>query len=516
MLHPSLSVASSREDFRQKFAHGENQIVYQWVVSDCDTPVSVFLKLKENEDYAFLLESVEGGEKLGRYTILGFNPDLVWTCADYRAANTSPLDDLREILARSSIILPDENLPPMASSGLFGYMGYDMIRVVEQIPDDNPDQLGIEDAIFIRPRLLVIFDNVTNKICVVCPVYDHDANPSHHTTSADVQDSPMGGQGCTRADEIYDQTVHYLSTVINRLHAPLVPKDYHSDLATPLNPISNMTIDQYFAMVEKGKDYIRAGDIFQFVPSQRFQIPFDLPPFELYRSLRRLNPSPFLFYIQYPHFALVGSSPEILVRVREGEVTIRPIAGTRPRGKNSTEDQELRAGLLNDPKELAEHLMLLDLGRNDVGKVSEIGSVTVTEQFAVENYSHVMHIVSNVTGQLNGQYDALDALMSGFPAGTVSGAPKIRAMEIIDELEPVKRKFYGGCVGYLAGNGSIDTCIALRTCVVKDGIVTIQAGGGVVADSVPQCEYDETVNKSKAILRAAEDAVHMHRFLNKA
>lgn len=491
------------EQFRRKFDAGENQIIYQWVVSDCDTPVSVFLKLKRNQDYAFLLESVEGGEKLGRYTILGFDPDLVWSCPDYRAATTPPLDELREILARSAITLPDETLPPMASSGLFGYMGYDMVRMVENIPDDNPDELGIEDAIFIRPRALVIFDNITNKICVVCPIYRH---------------AHMHDGGGADAGDVYRETLAYLQNIIAKIHAPLIhDRAGGEDAAKPsvlsalAPPKANMTRDEYFNMVERGIDYIRAGDIFQFVPSQRFQVPFDLPPFELYRSLRRLNPSPFLFYIQYPHFALVGSSPEILVRVRAGEVTIRPIAGTRPRGKNSAEDQELRRDLLGDPKELAEHLMLLDLGRNDVGKVSEIGSVTVTEQFTVENYSHVMHIVSNVTGVLNGQYDALDALMSGFPAGTVSGAPKIRAMEIIDELEPVKRKFYGGCVGYLAGNGSIDTCIALRTCVVKDGIITVQAGGGVVADSTPQYEYDETVNKSKAILRAAADAIQMHR-----
>lgn len=490
--HPST-------EFQRKFTKGENQIVYQWVVSDCDTPVSVFLKLKQDQKYAFLLESVEGGEKLGRYTILGFDPDIVWTCTDYRAATVPPLDELRTILSKSYIELDDEALPPMASSGLFGYMGYDMIRMVENVPDKNPDELGIEDAIFIRPRVLVIFDNVTYKICVVCPVYTHAKTHEDQASSSH------------NAEDIYYETMMRLNDIIAKIHMPLVEKPIVSNLQEITTPTANMTREEYFSIIERGIDYIRAGDIFQFVPSQRFQVPFDLPAFELYRSLRRLNPSPFLFYIEYPHFALVGSSPEVLVRVRDGEVTIRPIAGTRPRGKNILDDQKLRESLLSDPKELAEHLMLLDLGRNDVGKVCEIGSVNITEQFIVEKFSHVMHIVSNITGRLNGQYDAIDALMSGFPAGTVSGAPKIRAMEIIDELEPVKRKFYGGCVGYLASNGTIDTCIALRTCLVKDGTITVQAGGGVVVDSIPQYEYDETINKSKAIIRAATDAIHSHQ-----
>ncbi|MBE2191926.1 MAG: anthranilate synthase component I [Alphaproteobacteria bacterium] len=477
------------EAFIKNFYAGKNQILHEWIVSDFDTPVSAYLKLTDGEPYSFLLESVEGGEKLGRYTIIGYDPDLVWSCEDYRSTEQNPLDELRHILKDSVIDLGEADLPPMASSGLFGYMGYDMIRIIEKIPDQNPDTLGIADSIFMRPQILVIFDNIKHKICVIAPVYQHQRNSD------------------LSAEDTLIHARERLEKAIECIRGNLQITSYQSKfLALPV-PHFNMTKDDYFAMVEKGKDYIRAGDIFQFVPSQRFTIDFDLPPFDLYRSLRRTNPSPFLFYIKFPDFSLVGSSPEILVRVRDGEVTIRPIAGTRPRGKDTAQDLALKEDLLNDPKEISEHLMLLDLGRNDVGKVAKIGSVHVTDQFIIEYYSHVMHIVSNVTGKLHQGLDALDALMSGSPAGTVSGAPKIRAMEIIDELEPVKRKFYGGCVGYLAANGNIDTCIALRTCIVKDGKIYLQAGGGVVADSVPENEFQESINKGKAILKAAEEAI---------
>ncbi|HNQ92194.1 MAG TPA: anthranilate synthase component I [Alphaproteobacteria bacterium] len=475
--------------FLENYKAGKTQLLHDWIVSDLDTPVSVFLKLAEKEDYSFLLESVEGGEQLGRYTIIGYDPDIVWTCKDYRTHQSNPLDDLRNLLNQSRIDVSDETLPPMATSGLFGYIGYDIIRVAERIPDTNPDPLDIPDSIFVRPRILVIFDNVKHKICIVTPIYTHAAN----------SDTP--------AEKALSEARARLEQVKEKIRTPILISSQQSKFPTLPEPASNMSKQDYFSMIEKGKEYIRAGDIFQFVPSQRFTTDFDLPAFDLYRSLRRLNPSPFLFYIKYPDFSLIGSSPEILVRVRDGKVTIRPIAGTLPRGANAEEDQKLKAALLSDPKELAEHLMLLDLGRNDVGKVSKIGSVKVTEQFFVEFYSHVMHIVSNVEGDLRDDLDSLDALMSGTPAGTVSGAPKIRAMEIIDALEPTKRKFYGGGVGYLAANGNIDSCIALRTCVVKDGKLYVQAGGGVVADSIPENEFQETVNKSKAILRAADDAI---------
>ncbi len=475
------------KDFTEQYNAGHNQILHEWVVSDFDTPVSAYLKLTNNEDYSFLFESVEGGEKLGRYTIIGYDPDIIWTCDDYRHVKKNPLDELRALLKTSRIDLPsDADLPPMAASGLFGYMGYDMIRLVEKIPDTNPDTLNIPDSIFVRPQVLVVFDNIKHKICVIVPVYFQET--------------------ITAEDALY-QAKEKLELAITKIRGNLDAPTHISQYTALPAPQFQMTKAQYFEMVEKGKEYIRAGDIFQFVPSQRFVVDFDLPAFDLYRALRRTNPSPFLFFIRFPEFSLVGSSPEILVRVRDGEVTIRPIAGTRPRGKNHAHDIELKEDLLNDPKEIAEHLMLLDLGRNDVGKVSKIGSVNVTEQFIIEYYSHVMHIVSNVTGKLRDDLDALDALMSGSPAGTVSGAPKIRAMEIIDELEPIKRKFYGGGVGYLASNSNIDTCIALRTCVVKDGKIHLQAGGGVVVDSVPENEFQESINKSKAILRAAEEAI---------
>lgn len=479
--------------FLENYTAGKTQLLHDWIVSDLDTPVSVFLKLTDKEDYAFLLESVEGGEQLGRYTIIGCDPDIVWTCKDYREHRTNPLDDLRDLLKQSHIDIWDKTLPPMATSGLFGYMGYDMIRIVEKIPDTNPDPLDIPDSVFVRPRTLVIFDNVKHKICIITPVYTHSGN----------SDTP--------ATQSWEEARARLERVREKISSPLLISPSKSSFDALPEIASNMSKNDYFAMVERGKEYIRAGDIFQFVPSQRFTADFDLPAFDLYRSLRRLNPSPFLFFIKYPNFSLVGSSPEILVRVRDRKVTIRPIAGTRPRGATPEEDQNLKDDLLSDPKELAEHLMLLDLGRNDVGKVSKIGSVKVTEQFIVEFYSHVMHIVSNVEGELRDDLDSLDALMSGTPAGTVSGAPKIRAMEIIDELEATKRKFYGGGIGYFAANGNIDSCIALRTCVVKDGKLHIQAGGGIVADSTPENEFQETVNKSKAILRAADDAIRASR-----
>lgn len=468
------------------FKSQQNQVLFEWIPADLDTPVSAFLKLCENENYAFLLESVEGGEKLGRYTILGFDPDIIWNAAD----DKTPIKSIRSLLDQSRIDIA-ENLPPMAGSGLFGYLGYDMIRHIESIPDNNPDSLNIPDSILIRPSVLVIFDNVAHRICLVIPVYQHAGN---------TDDS---------AETVFDRAQEKLARVKRDLTKAPQLAAHKSTMTLPLDPRSNFTPETFCTAVEKAKDYIRAGDIFQVVPSQRFEVEFDLPPFELYRSLRRLNPSPFLFYFKFPDFSLIGSSPEILVRVRQNRMTIRPIAGTRPRGANAAEDKALADDLLNDPKEVAEHLMLLDLGRNDVGRIAEIGSVDVTEQFKIENYSHVMHIVSNVEGQLAPTTSSLDALIAGFPAGTVSGAPKIRAMEIIDELEPVKRKFYGGGVGYLGGNGNIDTCIALRTALIKDQKLYVQAGAGIVADSNPQSEYEETVNKAKAIIKAAEDAIKL-------
>ncbi|MFW5881420.1 MAG: anthranilate synthase component I family protein, partial [Roseicyclus sp.] len=369
---------------------------------------------------------------------------------------------------------------------LFGYLGYDMIRLVEHLPAVNPDPLGLPDAVLLRPSVVAVLDGVKGEVTVVAPAW------------------VASGLSARAA---YAQAAERVSDALRDLERTPASATREMGAAAALGaPVSNFTHEGYLAAVERAKDYIRAGDIFQVVPSQRWTLDFAEPPFALYRALRRTNPSPFMFYFNFGPFQVVGASPEILVRVFGGEVTIRPIAGTRRRGQTPEEDRALEADLLSDEKELAEHLMLLDLGRNDVGRVAKIGTVRPTEEFVVERYSHVMHIVSNVVGELSEEHDALSALLAGLPAGTVSGAPKVRAMEIIDELEPEKRGIYGGGVGYFSAGGDMDMCIALRTAVVKDGKLHIQAGGGVVYDSDPQAEFEETENKARAIRRAAEDA----------
>lgn len=488
------------ESFRKNFEDGRSQLVWQWITSDLDTPVSAYLKLAYDKPYSFLLESVEGGAVLGRYSAIGLNPDLYWRYADgktetspdslsWTASDQPTLSSLRQVLKESRIENVDSTLPPMAASGLFGYMGYDMVRLVENIPDNNPDELCIPEGLMVRPTIMVIFDNVRHMALVTTPVRSTAQNSAE------------------TAQEAYDKALARIHETAETLRAPVPALKAQTKLQLPLKESANLSREEYHSIVNRVSEYIKAGDIFQAVPSQRFSLPFDLPSFELYRALRRINPSPFLFHLNFGDFSLVGSSPEILVRVRDGLVTIRPIAGTRKRGKTPMEDKALAEDLMADPKERAEHLMLLDLARNDVGRVAEIGTVTVTDQFTIEYYSHVMHIVSNVVGKLRADMDSLDALFAGFPAGTVSGAPKIRAMEIIDEQEPVKRSFYGGSVGYLDGYGDIDTCIALRTGLVKDGRLYVQAGGGVVADSDPEFEYQECRNKARALIRAAEMAV---------
>jgi anthranilate synthase component 1 len=469
-------------------------------VADLETPVSAMLKLSDGRPNSFLLESVEGGAVRGRYSIIGLKPDLIWRCRGVKAAahrrarydanafepcERSALDSFRAIEHQSRIVLP-EGLPPMAA-GLVGYMSYDMVRLMERLPDDNPDVLGVPDGLFLRPTVMVIFDAVDDMITAVTPVRP---DPGVNTRSA------------------YGMAGERLSDIVADLDRSLpATRAIDADSTSLPEPVSNVTRERYHAMVKQAKEYISAGDIIQVVPSQRFAVPFTLPPFALYRALRRLNPSPFLFFLDFDGFSVVGSSPEILVRLRDGKVTIRPIAGTRVRGANRAEDQALADDLLGDPKERAEHLMLLDLGRNDVSRVARIGSVQVTEQMEIEYYSHVMHIVSNVEGEIDDDHDAIDALIGGFPAGTVSGAPKVRAMEIIDELEPERRGIYAGCVGYFAADGAMDTCITLRTAVIKDGTMYVQAGGGVVADSDPEAEYQETRNKARALIRAAEETV---------
>lgn len=489
--------------FEAEWAAGRNQLVTIRLAADLDTPVSLMLKLAEAAPQSFMLESVTGGELRGRYSIVGMKPDLVWECRDGRARinrqarfsqdfedDPRPaLDSLRTLIAESRIDAMPEGVPPVAA-GLFGYLGYDMIRLVEDLPDVNPDPLDLPDAMMMRPSVVAVLDGVKGEVTLCAPAW-HDGTDNARAAYA------------RAAERVMDA----LRSLDRQPSEPRVMGDETQIGA----PVSNFAKPDYLAAIETAKDYIRAGDIFQVVPSQRWRMDFPLPPFALYRSLRRTNPSPFMFFLNMGGFQIVGASPEILVRLRDGEVTIRPIAGTRPRGADEAQDRALEADLLSDQKELAEHLMLLDLGRNDVGRVARPGTVRPTEQFVIERYSHVMHIVSNVVGELREGEDALSALLAGLPAGTVSGAPKVRAMQIIDELEPEKRGVYGGAVGYFAANGEMDMCIALRTGVVKDKALYIQAGGGVVYDSDPEAEFEETVNKSRALQRAAEGASRFGR-----
>jgi anthranilate synthase component 1 len=487
------------DDFATRYRAGTPQVVWATLVGDLETPVSAYLKLAGDRANAFLLESVEGGAVRGRYSMIGLKPDVLWRCRGdvaeinrapdlepegFAPCNAPPLQALRALIAESAIVLPPE-LPPMAAA-VFGYLGYDMVRHMEELGLPGPDPLGVPDGLMMRPTVVVIFDSVRDEIAVVTPV------------------RPEPGLS---AEAAYSRARDRLEAVLDALDSPLPRQEPQPHVALPGAMTSNTAPDAYKAMVARAKEYIAAGDIFQVVLSQRFEAPFPLPAFSLYRALRRVNPSPFLVYLDFGGFQIVCSSPEILVRLRNGVVTIRPIAGTRPRGATAAEDERLGLDLLADAKERAEHLMLLDLGRNDVGRVAAVGSVTVTEQFDLEHYSHVMHIVSNVEGRLRDGLDALDALIAGFPAGTVSGAPKVRAMEIIDELEHEKRGVYAGALGYIGAGGAMDTCIALRTSVVKDGKLYSQAGAGIVADSVPDSEQTECLNKVRAQFRAAEEAV---------
>jgi len=495
----NVSVPPGLAAFSAAYQAGRGTLVWRRGVADLETPVAAFLKLAHGKPNSFLLESVEGGAARGRYSIIGMEPDLVWRCRDGRAevnrhARSAPhafivderpaLESLRALINETRLEVPS-NLPPMAG-GLVGYLGYDMVRLMEVLPARNKDVLGVPDALLLRPTLFAIFDNVNDELTLAVPVYPR----------AEIAAEAAWEAAQARLDEAGAALDRPLPHPAPPVALPELPA-----------PASNFTQDEFQAAVAKAKEYIAAGDAFQIVPSQRFSVPFALPPFALYRALRRINPAPFLFFLDFGGFAVVGSSPEILVRLRDGIVTIRPLAGTRRRGATHEEDQALEAELLGDPKERAEHLMLLDLGRNDVGRVAELGSVKVTESFVVERFSHVMHISSNVEGKLREGLDALDALIAGFPAGTLSGAPKVRAMEIIEELEPSRRGIYAGCIGYFAANGTMDTCIGLRTALVKDGMMYVQAGGGVVADSDPEFEYEETRQKARALLRAEEEAV---------
>jgi anthranilate synthase component 1 len=505
MVEPSFEACAENYD------KGLACLVTLRLVADLETPVSAFLKLSAGRDgHIFLLESVEGGAARGRYSMIGLDPDILWRAVggtaeinrralvdrtDFTPCAGPPLASLRALVAESKIAplggLPPD-LPPMAA-GVFGYLGYDMVRQMERLAEAKPDPIGVPDALLLRPTSMVVFDNVKDEILVATPL-----RPAEGVT----------------AKAAYENALERLDAVVATLEGALTPPQHGVDprlLASP--PTSNTSEARFHEMVERAKEYIRAGDIFQVVLSQRFSAPFELPAFSLYRALRRINPAPFLCYLDFGSFQIVCSSPEILVRVRHGKVTIRPIAGTRWRGGTAEEDERLARELLADEKERAEHLMLLDLGRNDVGRVAATASVKVTESFAIERYSHVMHIVSNVEGTLGNTRDVIDALCAGFPAGTVSGAPKVRAMEIIDELETDKRGIYGGCIGYFGASGELDTCIVLRTSIVKDKMMHVQAGAGIVYDSDPAYEQRECINKAKAQFRAAEEAV---RFATKA
>jgi len=500
----SGSLSPDLTDFAPLYDKGAAQLVYRRVVNDLDTPVSSYLKIANNRPYAFLYESVSGGEVRGRYSFIGFSPDIVWrshrdSCEIAAgkaqiAARTftplpgKPLDELRALEAQSALPLPD-GIPPMAA-GLFGYLGYDMVRQVERLPSDLPDPIGTPDAIMIRPTIIAIFDLIAQEIIIATPV-----RPDKHTSAKTAH-----AAACARIDAVEADMSRPVTT--------------HSSInieSKTVTPIAGQTPESFHKRVAKAKAYIEAGDVFQVVIGQRFHAKLEISPLALYRSLRRMNPSPFLYFLNFDDHAIVGSSPEILVRLRGNVVTVRPIAGTRPRGKTTEQDITLEAELLADEKECSEHLMLLDLGRNDAGRVSKPGTVKVTEQFTVERYSHVMHIVSNVEGEIIDGQDALSALFAGFPAGTVSGAPKVRAMEIIDELETEKRGIYAGAVGYISSEGDLDTAIVLRTAIIKDGVMHVRAGAGIVRDSDPQLEYEETQHKAQALFSAASHAAQFDR-----
>ncbi len=477
-------------------ADGRPALVWRRVVADTETPVGAALKLIEPGRGDFLLELVEGGEVRGRYSMLGLDPDLVFRADGQTAAINrhwqtdrerfedcpgNSLAELRSLVENCRIDVPD-GLPP-ALSFLVGYFGYETIGLVENLPRAGGAGLALPDMFFARPTVLLVFDRLTDELVCVAPAWPDDGDPASLVETA---------------RERIDEVLRRLSSA-----APAAPSPVDlPDMA--LSP--TMPAATFAGMVARAKEYIEAGDVFQVVLSQRFTCPFPLPPFALYRALRRVNPSPFLYFLDLPGFAVVGSSPEILVRVRDGQVTIRPIAGTRPRGATPEADRAAEDSLLADEKERAEHLMLLDLGRNDVGRVAARGSVRVTDSFTVERYSHVMHIVSNVVGVLDPTKGALDALFAGFPAGTVSGAPKIRACEIIAELEPDARGPYAGGVGYFAPDGTLDSCIVLRTAVVRDGVMHVQAGAGIVADSDPAYEQRECEAKAGALIAAAREA----------
>ena len=481
--------------FKKKYKLGQRQILYTSVAADVHTPVSSLIKL-EKEDYTFLFESVEKGSQKGRYSVIGLKPDLIWECKNnnciitdktlkknYYEKNITPLSSLRNLIKKNKLKMP--NQIPSISSGLFGYMGYEMIQYFERVILSKENNLELPDSIFIRPSMTLVFDNVNDKLFITRSVSPSDKNPK----------------------EVFNQAKNDILNLTKKINQSLSKNSLelqsfkkHIDVFKDVE--SNTNYKDFKRMVEKAKKLIFEGEIFQVVLSRIFKKKIKNKPLSIYRALRHLNPSPYLFYMSFKDFTIVGSSPEILIKLDNKKVTIRPIAGTRKRGINKNEDDKLKNDLLNDSKEISEHLMLLDLGRNDISRVSQPGTVRVTDKMYIEYFSHVMHIVSNIEAKLKDKKDSTDVLFSGFPAGTVTGAPKIRAIQIIEQLEKSRRNVYAGSVGYISNNGDVNTCIALRTALIKNNYIYVQAGAGIVADSKPKNEFKETENKALAILTA--------------
>jgi anthranilate synthase component 1 len=488
MIFPSFT------EFKEKLKNGNLVPIWTEILADFDTPVSALRKI-ETGDYAFLLESVEGGEKWGRYSFLGTEPSVVIRSKESNIEimengkvvkrQGNPIDSLREVLSRYTPVV-NRDLPRF-HGGAVGYFGYDVVRFVEKLPEIAKDDLKLWDSVFMITDSVLVFDNITNKLKIISNAYVSKPN---------------------EAKRAYRAAVEKIENLIEKLRSPLSQHESKSrplsDKARSSRLKSNFKRQEFLEAVRKTKEYIRAGDIIQSVISQRWETDLDVVPFDLYRALRVLNPSPYMFYLKMDEDYLIGSSPEVMVRVEGDKIENRPIAGTRPRGLNASNDKVLEKELLSDPKERAEHIMLVDLARNDLGRVAKYGTVKVDELMIVERYSHVMHIVSNVIARLKADKDAFDVIKATFPAGTLSGAPKIRAMEIIEEMEPTRRGAYGGAVGYFSFSGNMDTCITIRTFVIKGNKVYIQAGAGIVADSDPEREYHETVNKVKALIQAVE------------
>ena len=492
MYYPTL------EEFQDKAKIGNMIPVYRPILADMETPVSAFYKLMP-DTFAFLLESVEGGETVARYSFLGSQPSVLFHSKGHQVTIEylskgekvsltcdDPLQVLEDMMQKYHPV-EVEGLPQF-HGGAVGYMSYDMVRFVEELPDETEDELQLPDCFFMLTETILIFDHVNHQIKVVANAHiDGDVNAA------------------------YAEAIEKIDALVEKLKVSPTDKGSRG-VEHPPKPSpdlqSNFTKPAYEDAVRRAKEYIAAGDIIQVVPSQRFSCPVSVDSFDIYRALRVVNPSPYMYYLKLGGFDIVGASPEMMVRVEDGIAQHRPIAGTCPRGKTTEEDHELAQTLINDPKERAEHVMLVDLGRNDFGRVCEYRTVEVTELMIIERFSHVMHIVSHVIGQLRENVSAFDVMRACLPAGTLSGAPKIRAMEIIDELEPTRRGTYGGAVGYFSFSGSADTAITIRTAVIKDGIAYVQAGGGVVADSIPENEYYETMNKARAVLRAIEMAEH--------